>query len=100
MEKGADDDNRMQVDSLKKGDEKGKGKHQNQKGNRTSSTSNTDINTCKNCGSSGHRANDCWRPGGGAYDNPTSNNSYTQKAKNHKKGKGKSKQRCGNESVL
>ena len=30
---GADDDNRMQVDSLKKGQEKGKGKHQNQKGN-------------------------------------------------------------------
>ena len=49
---GTDDDNRVQVDSLKKGKGKGKGKHQNQKGNRTnntSDTSNTDINTCKNC---------------------------------------------------
>ena len=32
---GADDDTKMQVDSFKKGKEKGKGKHQNQKGNRT-----------------------------------------------------------------
>ena len=30
---GADDDNRMQVDALKEGREKGKGKHQNQKRN-------------------------------------------------------------------
>ena len=35
---------------------------------------------------------DCWRSGGGAYDNPTSNNSYTQKGKRSKKGKGKGKQ--------
>ena len=35
----ADDDNWMQVDSLKKGKEKGKGKQQNPKGNRTSNTS-------------------------------------------------------------
>ena len=54
---GADADNKMQVDSLKKGKGKRKGKHQNQKGNRTnnkSNTSNTDINTCKNCGRTGH----------------------------------------------
>ena len=69
---------------------KGKGKHQIQKGNRTTSTTNTsstDINTCKNCGRTGQRAKDCCRP----YDNSTSNNSNTQKGKNHKKGKGKSK---------
>ena len=30
-----------------------------------------------------------WIPGGGAYDNPTSNNSNSQKGKGHKKGKGK-----------
>ena len=35
---GADDDSRMQVDPLKRGKEKGKGKHQNQKGNRTKNT--------------------------------------------------------------
>ena len=46
----ADDDNRMQVDSLKKGKEKGKSKHLNLKGLLTSNTKNTDINTCKNCG--------------------------------------------------
>ena len=85
-ETGADDDNKMQVDSLKTGMEKSNGKHKNLKGNRTnntSNTSNTDINTCKNCGRTGHWVGD---PGGGAYDNSTSNN--TQRGKNHKKGKG------------
>ena len=79
-----DDDNRMQVDSLKKG------KHQIQKGNRKTNTSSTDINARKYCGQTGHWAKDCWGPGGGAYDNSTSNNN-TQKGKNHKIGKGKSK---------
>ena len=78
---GADDDKRMQVDSLKKGKEKGKSKHQNQKGTRTSNTSNTDINTCKICGRTGHWVKDCWRPVGGVYDHNTSNNSNTKKAK-------------------
>ena len=53
---GADDDNRMQHDSLKKGKGKGKGKHPNRKGARTSNvtyTRTTDINTCKNCGRKG-----------------------------------------------
>ena len=88
------DDDRMEVDSLKKGKVKGKGKHQNQKGNRTTNTTNTsstDINTCKNCGRTGHWAKDCCRAGGGAYDNSTSNNCNMQKGKSHKKGKGKSK---------
>ena len=88
----ADDDNRMQVDSLKKGQVKGKGKHQNQKENRTTSTISTDINTCKNCGRTGHWAKDCWRPGGSTYDNPTSNHSPQKgKGHSHKKGKGKGK---------
>ena len=51
------DDDRMQVDSLKKGKRKGKGTNQRQRGNRTTSTTNTssaDINACKNCGKPGH----------------------------------------------
>ena len=85
------DDNRMQVDSLKKGKRKGKGKNQHQRGNRTTNTSSTDIITCKNCGIPGHWAKDCWNPGGGAHDNSASNNSNPQKGKGHKKGKGKGK---------
>ena len=88
------DDDRMQVVSPKKGKGKGKGKPQNQKGYCTTSTTNTsstDINTCKKIGRTGHWARDCWRPGGGAYDNSTSSNSTTQKGKSHKQGKGKSK---------
>ena len=88
------DDDPMQVDSFKEGKERSKGKHQNQKGNSTISTTNTsptDINTCKTCGRTGHWAKDCWRPGGGASDNSTSKNSNMQKGKSHKKGKGKSK---------
>ena len=63
------DDDRMQVDSLKKGERKDTGKNQHQRGNRTTSTTNTsstDINTCKNCGKPGHWAKDCWNPCGGA----------------------------------
>ena len=75
---GADDDNKMQVDSLKMGKEKGKGKHQNQKGTRTHNINNTDINICDNCGRTGHWVKDCWRPSGGAYDdNNSSNNNNT-----------------------
>ena len=36
---------------------------------RTRNTSNTDLNTCKNCGGDGHWMKECWRPSGGAYDN-------------------------------
>ena len=78
----------MQVDFFKKGKRKGKGKHQNQKGTRTS---NTDISTCKNCGRTGHWVRYCWRPGGGAYDNSNSNNN-TNKRRNNKNGKGIGKQ--------
>ena len=88
---GADDDNRMQVDSLKKGWEKGNDKHQNQKGTRIGNTSNTDINTCKNCGRTGHWVKDCWRPSGGAYDSSISNNGNANKGNNNKKGPGKGK---------
>ena len=86
---GPDDDNRMQVDSLKKGKEKGKGKHQNQEENRTSCTcnlSNTDINT------TGHWVKDCGKPGGGAYDNNTRNNRPHTIGNKNKKGTGKGKQ--------
>ena len=80
--------------SLKKGKWKGKGKHQNQKGTRTSNTSNTDISTSKNCGRTRHWVKGCWRPGGGAYDNSNnnSNNNNTYKRKDNKKGKGKGEQ--------
>ena len=62
------DDDRMQVESLKKGKTKGKSKTQHQRGNRTTSTStsSTGLNTCKNCGKPGYWAKDCWNPGGGA----------------------------------
>ena len=76
------------VDSLKRGKEKGRGKHQNQKGNRTTNTTktgSTDINTCKNCGRNGHWAKDCWRSGGGSYDNSNSNKSNTQKRQESQK---------------
>ena len=55
-------------DSLTKGKEKGKGKHQNQNGIRTTNTSIRDINTCKNSGRTGHWAKGLLycRPGGGA----------------------------------
>ena len=81
------DDDRMQVDSLKNGKEKGKSKSHHQKGSRPTSTTNTistDVNTCKNCGRHGHWAKDCWGPGGGAHDNSTSHS-------NPQKGKGKGK---------
>ena len=86
------DDDRMQLDSPKKGKRKGKGKHQNQKGNRTTSTtstSSTDINTCRNCGRTGHWAKDNWRLGGGAYDNSAYRDTGKGKSKNTGKGKGK-----------
>ena len=57
----------------------------------TKNTSNTDINTCKNCGETGHCTKNCWRPGGGAYDKSTNNNTNTQKGKHHKKRKSESK---------
>ena len=92
------DVDRMQVDSPKKGQEKVKSKLHHQRGIRPTSTANTssaDINTCKNCGRTGHWENDCWRPDGGAYDTATSNNNNNnpQKGKGHgpKKGKGKGK---------
>ena len=52
------DDDRMQVDSLRKVREKAKVKTHDQRGNRTISTRSTDINTCKNCGEPGHWAKD------------------------------------------
>ena len=46
--------------TLKKSKRKGKGKHPHQKGTRTKNTSDTVINTCKNCGRKGHWVKDCW----------------------------------------
>ena len=83
------DDDRKQVDSLKKVKRKGKGKNQHQRGNRTTNTSSTDFNTCKNCGKPGHWAKDCWNPCGGAYDNSAYRNTGKGKSKNTGKGKGK-----------
>ena len=82
--KGADDDNRMQVDSLKKATGKCRGRHPSQIGTRVS---NTDVNTCKICGRTGHWVKDCWRPGGGAYDN--SNTTTQTKAITTRKAKAK-----------
>ena len=70
----------MQVDSLKKVKRKGKGKHHNQKGHRT---------TSKNCGKPGHWEKDCCNPGGGACDNSTYRNTGKGKSKHTGKGKGK-----------
>ena len=67
---GADDDNRMPVDSLKNGNGEGKGKHPKQK---CTCTGNTDVNNCKNCSRTGHCVKDCWRPGGAAHDNSDKN---------------------------
>ena len=86
------DDDRMQVDSLKKGKRMGKGKKQHQRGNRTTSTTNTsstDISKCKNCGKPGHWAKDCWNPSGGAYDNSAYRNTGKENSNNTGEGKGK-----------
>ena len=92
------DGDRMQLDSLKKGQKKGKSKLHHQKGIRPTSSANTssiDINTCKNCGRTRHWVNHCWRPDGGLYDTATSNNNNKNLQKGeghgHKKGKGKGK---------
>ena len=48
---GADDDKMLQVNLLKKVKEQGQDTHPNPKGTRTSII---DVNTCKNCGRTGH----------------------------------------------
>ena len=86
------DDDRMQVDSLKKGKRKGKGKkptsemkshdqHELYRPQHVQALWQTWTFRRKTAGI----------PSGGAYDNSTSNNSNMQKGKNHKKGKGESK---------
>ena len=99
---GADDGNKMQVDSLKKGNEEGKGKHPKQKCTRTG---NTDVNNCKNCGRTGHWVKDCWRPGGGAHDNSNKNqrkgkNNTTEKGKGPRGGRGATSQSSETASTL
>ena len=89
-----DDDNRMQVDSLKKGKKKGKGKHQIQKRNRTTSTTNTSstdfLRVAVVTGGIVVRSS-TWSP---AVFRPVSSSSTVlarADGKNHKKGEGKSK---------
>ena len=43
----------------------------------------------QNCGKPGHWAEDCWNPGGGAYDNSTNRNTGKGQSKHTGKGKGK-----------
>ena len=87
---GADDDNKIQVDSLKKGN--GRAKADTQKPGRKSHKRH------KQHGEYRHQhVHELWQNGtlGGrlleAYDNNTRNNSHTNKGKNYKKGKGKGK---------
>ena len=83
------DDDRMQVDSFKKGKRQGNGKNQHLRGNRKTNTSSAVINTWKNCGKPGHWAKDCWHASGGAHDKSAYR--HTGKGKSKNTGKGKSK---------
>ena len=86
---GANDDNRMQVVSLMKGI--GEGQKANTKTIEELAQATRAIQTrtrARTVAMPRRWENICWRPGGGTYDNNTSNNRCANRGQNNTKGKG------------